>query len=99
MLLLPVRAANLPQFLFLVSLIIVGLTSISLASPKSSCLRNCHLCQTMYGSNFEGHLCAITCIKLRGAIKPDCTDLVSIAPYLDPTVLEILDHNSIDDDA
>ena len=52
----------------------------------------------MYGSNFEGHLCAITCIKLRGAIKPDCTDLVSIAPYLDPTVLEILDQ-SIDDEA
>ena len=49
----------------------------------------------MYGSGkFYGHLCAHTCIKLRGKLIPDCTDLVSIAPYLDPTVL--LDNNSID---
>lgn len=51
------------------------------------CLRNCRECQSMYGNKFEGHLCAHTCIKLRGGIIPHCRDLVSIAPYLDPTKL------------
>jgi hypothetical protein len=38
----------------------------------------------MYGDHFEGHLCAQTCVRLRGRLIPDCTDLVSIAPFLDP---------------
>eukprot|EP00095_Tigriopus_kingsejongensis_P008912 snap_masked-scaffold279_size225217-processed-gene-0.5 protein:Tk08912 transcript:snap_masked-scaffold279_size225217-processed-gene-0.5-mRNA-1 annotation:"eclosion hormone-like" len=52
-------------------------------SPRSTCLRSCHLCQQMYGDHFQGHLCAHTCIKLRGRIIPDCTNFPSIAPYLD----------------
>ncbi|TRY80123.1 hypothetical protein TCAL_14829 [Tigriopus californicus] len=52
-------------------------------SPRSTCLRSCHLCQQMYGDHFQGHLCAHTCIKLRGRVIPDCTNFPSIAPYLD----------------
>ena len=65
-------------------LVILELNSpTSAASSRSQCFRNCHLCQQMYGANFQGHLCAHTCIKLRGRLTPDCTDLMSIAPFLD----------------
>jgi len=53
-------------------------------NKKTICLRNCHLCKGLYGQHFHGHLCAQTCVKLGGRITPDCTDLVSIAPFLRP---------------
>ena len=97
----PLPAYSTIKILFLVSLFTLSqFITISQGSPararnEQKCFRNCHLCTQMYGSGkFYGHLCAHTCIKLRGKLIPDCTDLVSIAPYLDPTVL--LDNNSID---
>ena len=53
------------------------------STARSSCLRSCHICQQMYGRHFRGHLCAHTCVRLRGRVAPDCADLASIAPYLE----------------
>ena len=88
----------LPHFMklfFLVSLFMSFLTlsygghSRSLQPLQRQCLTNCHLCQDMFGSRFEGHLCGQTCIKLRGRVleklMPDCNDIVSISPFWNPT--------------
>jgi hypothetical protein len=61
----------------------IASTSSNTAARRTSCLSNCHLCQQMYGAHFEGHLCARTCVKLRGRLSPDCTNFASIAPFLD----------------
>ena len=63
-------------------------SQVTQASPRNLCLRNCRICESMYGAKFEAHLCAHTCIKLRGKIIPHCTDLSSIAPFLDPEFLQ-----------
>lgn len=34
------------------------------------CLRNCALCKKMYGSYFEGQMCADACVKFKGKIIP-----------------------------
>lgn len=34
------------------------------------CLRNCGQCKKMYGSYFEGQLCADGCIKFKGKVIP-----------------------------
>lgn len=39
------------------------------------CLKNCAQCKKMFGSFFEGQLCADSCVKLKGKIIPDCEDL------------------------
>ncbi len=52
-------------------------------TARSACFRACRTCQQMYGRHFEGHLCAHTCVRLRGRAVPDCADLASIAPFLD----------------
>ncbi|CRL02231.1 CLUMA_CG015134, isoform A [Clunio marinus] len=46
------------------------------------CLRNCAQCKKMFGSFFEGQLCADSCVKFKGKVIPDCEDLASIAPFL-----------------
>ena len=78
--------------LFSILMILASLNpNVAYPSPnlrRNTCLRNCHVCKSMYGNKFEGHLCAHTCIKLRGKIIPDCRDLVSIAPFLDPNYLD-----------
>ena len=70
-------------------LTLLYLTSqITQASPRNLCLRNCRICQSYYGDNFDAHGCAHSCIKLRGSIIPHCTDLSSIAPFVDPEFLQ-----------
>lgn len=34
------------------------------------CLRNCAQCKKMYGSYFEGQMCADACVKFKGKIIP-----------------------------
>lgn len=34
------------------------------------CLRNCAQCKKMYGSYFEGQMCADSCVKFKGKIIP-----------------------------
>lgn len=34
------------------------------------CLRNCAQCKKMYGSYFEGQLCADGCVKFKGKVIP-----------------------------
>lgn len=34
------------------------------------CLRNCAQCKKMYGSYFEGQMCADSCVKYKGKIIP-----------------------------
>lgn len=34
------------------------------------CLRNCAQCKKMYGSYFEGQVCADSCVKFKGKIIP-----------------------------
>jgi len=63
-------------------------------ASDASCLRACHLCRQMYGTHFRGHLCAHTCVRMRGALAPDCANFASIAPYLD--VDQFLDDNDSD---
>lgn len=46
------------------------------------CIRNCAQCKKMFGSYFEGQLCADFCVKFKGKIIPDCEDVLSIAPFL-----------------
>jgi len=52
-------------------------------ATDASCLRSCHLCREMYGAHFQGHLCAHTCVRMHGALAPDCANFASIVPYLD----------------
>ena len=85
------------KFCFLVSLVYMSFLTLSVNGGHSrslqplqrQCLTNCHLCQDMFGSRFEGHLCGQTCIKLRGRVleklMPDCNDIVSISPFWNPT--------------
>ena len=58
------------------------------ANQIRSCLRNCHHCKNHYKAFFVAHLCAKTCTELRGHLDVNCKDLVSIAPFLDPIVLQ-----------
>ncbi|XP_059610023.1 eclosion hormone [Phlebotomus argentipes] len=46
------------------------------------CIRNCAQCKKMFGSYFEGQMCADACVKFKGKIIPDCEDIGSIAPFL-----------------
>lgn len=46
------------------------------------CIRNCAQCKKMYGSYFEGQLCADACVRMRGKIIPDCEDISSIAQFV-----------------
>jgi hypothetical protein len=39
------------------------------------CLKNCAQCKRMFGSFFEGQLCADSCVKFKGKVIPDCEDL------------------------
>ncbi|KAL7038651.1 hypothetical protein ACKWTF_009644 [Chironomus riparius] len=39
------------------------------------CLKNCAQCKKMFGSYFEGQLCADSCVKFKGRVVPDCEDL------------------------
>ena len=66
-----------------VAVLVLSSSLSSLATPRSSCLRSCGRCEQMYGDHFEAHLCAHTCLKLRGRLVPDCADFASIAPFLD----------------
>ena len=73
-----------PLLLFLVlSLFLALFAAPARASLKTTCLHQCAVCQNMYGDHFEGHVCARSCIDMGGRSVPDCTDLSSIAPYLD----------------
>ncbi|XP_044729723.1 eclosion hormone [Chrysoperla carnea] len=46
------------------------------------CIRNCAQCKKMFGSYFDGQLCADTCVKFKGKTIPDCEDVGSISPFL-----------------
>ncbi|EEB19572.1 Eclosion hormone precursor, putative [Pediculus humanus corporis] len=46
------------------------------------CIRNCAQCKKMFGTYFEGQLCADACVKFKGKVIPDCEDLDSISPFL-----------------
>ncbi|XP_046968332.1 eclosion hormone-like [Vanessa cardui] len=50
--------------------------------PLEICLENCAQCKKMFGSWFEGPLCAKSCIQFQGKLIPDCEDIASIAPFL-----------------
>ncbi|XP_046396686.1 eclosion hormone-like [Ischnura elegans] len=50
------------------------------------CVRNCAQCKKMYGEYFEGKLCAEACLKFKGELVPECTDMASIAPFLNNLV-------------
>ena len=63
-------------------------SQITQASPRNLCLRQCRICDSMYGDNFKSHLCAYTCVKSRGRLIPDCTKLKSIHHFLDPEFLQ-----------
>lgn len=39
------------------------------------CLRNCAQCKKMYGSYFEGQLCADGCIKFKGKVIPGASKI------------------------
>lgn len=43
------------------------------------CLRNCAQCKKMYGSYFEGQMCADGCVKFKGKVIPGTSliDLIS----------------------
>ena len=70
-------------------LVFLLLSESSIATTTiRSCLRNCHHCKTHFGDFFVAHLCAKTCTQLRGRLEINCKDLVSIAPFLDPSVLQ-----------
>ena len=72
-------------------LTLLYLTSqVTQASPRNLCLRNCRICESMYGAKFEAHLCAHHCIRMRGQMPPQCTDLSSIASFVDPEFLQEL---------
>ena len=79
-------------FLLVVAVVLTTMPSNGEASPKSACMRSCRVCKDLYGQHFQGHLCAHTCVRLRGRITPDCKDLLSIAPFLRP-----IESNSIKD--
>ncbi|XP_068083663.1 eclosion hormone [Anabrus simplex] len=52
------------------------------ASAIGVCIRNCAQCKKMFGTYFEGQLCADACVKFKGKLIPDCEDINSIAPFL-----------------
>ena len=79
---------------FLVLLMMVEKTHQK-ASTVRSCLRSCHHCKNHFGNFFVAHLCAKTCTDLRGRLEINCKDIVSIAPFLDPMVLQHLSNNNI----
>ena len=75
-------------------LTLLYLTSqVTQASPRNLCLRNCRICQSMYGAKFDAHGCAHHCIRLRGQLPPQCTDLSSIKDFVDPDFFQDLNQS------
>ena len=88
------RVVTVCVAIFLVLLMMVEKTHQK-ASTVRSCLRSCHHCKNHFGNFFVAHLCAKTCTDLRGRLEINCKDIVSIAPFLDPMVLQHLSNNNI----
>lgn len=44
------------------------------------CLRNCAQCKKMYGSYFEGQMCADGCIKFKGKVIPGALSIHRYKP-------------------
>ncbi|XP_046675158.1 eclosion hormone-like [Homalodisca vitripennis] len=65
-------------------LLLTALVLTVCADPANigTCIRNCAQCKKMFGSYFEGQLCADSCLKFKGKLIPDCEDVASIAPFL-----------------
>ncbi|XP_015589729.1 eclosion hormone [Cephus cinctus] len=68
--------------LLLVAIAVLILSTSAGANQIGVCIRNCAQCKKMFGSYFEGQLCADTCVKFKGKIIPDCEDASSIAPFI-----------------
>ncbi|XP_062535340.1 eclosion hormone-like [Armigeres subalbatus] len=54
----------------------------------SVCMTNCAQCKRMYGTFFDGQLCAEACLEFKGKIIPDCEDIGSIAGFLNRAELK-----------
>ncbi|KXJ81787.1 hypothetical protein RP20_CCG017791 [Aedes albopictus] len=54
----------------------------------SVCMTNCAQCKRMYGTFFNGQLCAEACLEFKGKIVPDCEDIGSIAGFLNRAELK-----------
>ena len=82
--------------LLLISILLLSFISSSLCrSQYSSCFRSCHHCKEMYGHNFSGRRCAKKCIRKNGDFKAVCTDINSIAHFLD--LASLVDYDWADD--
>ena len=79
-----IKSLRLICLVVILLLTVAFLTESKSISSKRKCLKNCHICKGFYGDNFQGHLCAQTCVKLNGQIMPNCNELISIAPFLKP---------------
>ncbi|KAG8236074.1 hypothetical protein J437_LFUL016662 [Ladona fulva] len=66
----------------LVMLAVLPLLTEAAPDLSAVCLRNCAQCKKMFGEYFEGQLCAEACVKFNGQLVPECTDMESIAPFL-----------------
>lgn len=67
------------------TLLLLLVLTVDVAEPADTlylCMKNCEQCKNMYGSYFEGDLCAKSCFRLKGAFIPDCIDVASIGPFL-----------------
>ncbi|XP_065088004.1 eclosion hormone-like [Ochlerotatus camptorhynchus] len=54
----------------------------------SVCMTNCAQCKRMYGTFFDGQLCAEACLEFKGKVIPDCEDIGSIAGFLNRAELK-----------
>ncbi|EAT41662.1 AAEL006722-PA [Aedes aegypti] len=54
----------------------------------SVCMTNCAQCKRMFGTFFDGQLCAEACLEFKGKIIPDCEDIGSIAGFLNRAELK-----------
>ncbi|EDS36532.1 eclosion hormone [Culex quinquefasciatus] len=54
----------------------------------SVCMTNCAQCKRMYGTFFDGQVCAEACLEFKGKIIPDCEDIGSIAGFLNRAELK-----------
>ncbi|CAH3994146.1 unnamed protein product [Pieris brassicae] len=50
--------------------------------PLEVCIENCAQCKKMLGAWFEGHLCAESCLEMKGKRIPECENFASIAPFI-----------------
>ncbi|KAG8227161.1 hypothetical protein J437_LFUL001705 [Ladona fulva] len=76
------RQASLLLVLSIFLLSVAPLLTEAAADLSAVCLRNCAQCKKMFGPYFEGQLCAEACVKYNGQLVPECTDISSIAPFL-----------------